>query len=152
MAKQNPVSGDWSAEDEKEFKRLATKRLKVHRGTKGHDIQFAEDIFRGEAGENLVVQALLKGEVKTDFGVGNTGNVFIEYMNYGKPSGIDTTDADFWVFVLEGEHYSGEVFVGIKTDRLKRIFDKFTWSVNGGDNKASKGKIVPVRKLLLAQV
>ena len=43
-------------------------------------------------GENAI-----KLEVKTDFRSRDTGNFFIEYCQYGKPSGIAITDADYYI-------------------------------------------------------
>ena len=43
-------------------------------------------------GENAI-----KLEVKTDFRSRDTGNFFIEYCQYGKPSVIAITDADYYV-------------------------------------------------------
>lgn len=39
-------------------------------------------------------------EVKEDVRASDTGNVVIECESRGKPSGIRTTKADFWVFVI----------------------------------------------------
>lgn len=39
-----------------------------------------------------------KFEVKTEPSSMRTGNYFIEYFAYGKPSGITTTQADYYIF------------------------------------------------------
>ena len=95
--------------------------------------EFDLDLGNGVDGEDLVKE-LLQGagkiEVKRDFGVSQSGNVAVEYYCRGKPSGLSVTTADWWAFVLDGEHYDSEVVVLIKTDRLKRICRKL-WSVPG---------------------
>jgi hypothetical protein len=45
-----------------------------------------------------------KVELKTDIKSNETGNFVVETYHYGKPSGITTTTADFWVF-NDGKHY-----------------------------------------------
>lgn len=113
-----------------------------------HDIQFVANLIEGKEGEDLISEALLKGEVKRDYGAGTTGNVFVEYESRGKPSGLDVTESDYYVFLLADDWYDSEVFIGIKTSRLKRIFNKITYSVNGGDGKTSKGKLIRLSKLI----
>lgn len=146
MIEQNELSGDWTPDEELELKRLISKRLKSKRV--GSDIKFTADLLAGEEGEQLLVKALQTGEVKRDFGTGRTGNVFVEVESYGKPSGIVTTEADYWFFVLACEEYAGEVLVGVKTERLRTILEGIDWTVRGGDGKMSKGKLLPVRKIL----
>lgn len=136
----------WSEKDEKAFQKLLTRRTKSRKGEPGHDITFKEALLLGQEGEQIVSKAL-KGEVKRDFGAGNTGNVFVEFESRGKASGIATTKADWWVFLLSGG-YDDEVFVGIRTERLKEIMDSIKWEVRGGDGRTSKGKLVPVRRLI----
>tara|TARA_R100000329_G_scaffold66881_1_gene58770 strand:+ start:4425 stop:4883 length:459 start_codon:yes stop_codon:yes gene_type:complete len=46
----------------------------------------------------------MKVELKTDKKSNHTGNFVIETYHYGKPSGITTTTADFWVF-NDGRYY-----------------------------------------------
>ncbi len=65
---------------------------------------FTHDLNFGESGEDWVNEIFAKGkkvEVKTDRMTHKTGNVFIEYESRGKPSGIATTDADYWVYKID---------------------------------------------------
>lgn len=55
------------------------------------------DIIASIGGERITI------EVKEDVRVKDTGNVVIECESRGKPSGIMTTQADFWVFRLHLE-------------------------------------------------
>jgi len=54
-------------------------------------------------------------EVKDDRRASTTNNVFIEYMQYGSPSGIDITDADRHIFKI------GSIFYLIDTLILKQL-------------------------------
>ena len=75
-----------------------------------------------------------------------TGNVFIEYESRNKPSGIATTQADYWA--IKTSEYS---FVTIKTNKLKEIARKYIGTnrdVLGGDNNTSKGILIPRHELL----
>jgi hypothetical protein len=54
-------------------------------------------------------------EVKQDYKSKHTGNIVVEIEMYGKPSGLLTSTADFWVFSPASEE-----FISIKT---KRIFE-----------------------------
>ena len=72
---------------------------------------FDLDLSVGHEGESLVNQLLTNGktiEVKTDLKWKNTGNLYIETICWSHnneewyPSGISTTKAEYWAFVLEG--------------------------------------------------
>jgi hypothetical protein len=146
--KQNEVDG-WTEEDELKFQELMQKRLKLRRGTSSYDVRFAADMLKGEAGERAVVEAFEKGEVKTIYEVSRNMKIFVEHESYGKPSGIVTSEADWWFFMLHGKEFSGEVLVGLKTDRLKRLIAPLGFDPPCGQHKASIGKRVQLTDLIL---
>jgi hypothetical protein len=148
MIEQNGVEG-WSEEEEASFQALLKKRMSLRRGKKGHDVRFASDMLFGEAGERTLVEAMQKAEVKTIKEVSRNGKIFVEHENYGKPSGINTTDADWWVFMLGGPRYSQEVFIGVHSDRLRRLVEPLDFDPPCGQNKASVGKRLNLPELLL---
>ena len=86
---------------------------------------FDLDLRLGKEGEDHIFKVIKTAEVKTDYRVGETGNVFVEEESRGKPSGIKTTKAEYWNFLLEGEFYSKDVFIGIKTERLNQNLTNF---------------------------
>lgn len=112
---------------------------------KGWDI----DLEFGLQGEKLVEELLKtksKVEVKTDRMADKTGNVAVEYTYKGLPSGIATTEADVWAFVL----YEGQVIIFIDTDRLKRLarkYFKLERNVKGGDDNQSMLILIPIEEL-----
>jgi|TARA_R100000084_G_scaffold34033_1_gene13454 hypothetical protein len=111
---------------------------------------FKYDLKLGNKGENLLYNIIkLKGqtiEVKTDRdAIKNkcTGNLFIEYMSRGKLSGISTTQAKWWAFVI-----SNEQIILIETNKLKKLCKLKTLKrVSGGDNNTSKGILLPLKYL-----
>lgn len=113
---------------------------------KGWDI----DLEFGLQGEKLVEELLKtksKVEVKTDRMADKTGNVAVEYAYKGLPSGIATTEADVWAFVL----YGGQVIIFIDTDRLKRLarkYFKLERNVKGGDDNQSMLILIPIEELI----
>lgn len=148
MIAQNEVDG-WSDDEEQQFQILLAKRMKLRRGTAGHDVKFAADMLKGEKGERAIVEAFQTGEIKTIYEVSRNGKIFVEHENYGKPSGLCTTDADWWIFLLDGKRYKGEVFVGIKTERLKKLVEPMDFDPLCGSHKASLGKRVNLPDFLL---
>ena len=54
-----------------------------------------------------------KVELKTDRKSNYTGNFVVETWHYGKPSGIITSTADFWVF------YDGSYYYWIDPEQIK---------------------------------
>lgn len=80
-------------------------------------------------GEELV-RRLLRGdetiEVKRDFRVSNSGNIAIEREGLrGRKSGIASTTAEWWAFILDGYNFESEVIIFIKTARLKTLVELF---------------------------
>jgi hypothetical protein len=77
-----------------------------------------------------------------------TGNIAIEFESYGKPSGINATESDYWFhnLAIDDEVYCTLVF---STPMLKNIVEKLDDHkvVKGGDNWASKMFLVNLSKL-----
>ena len=63
---------------------------------------FEFDLQVGQHGENIFADLLTgkKIEVKTDFIASRTGNLYVEFECWGKRTGLATTKADFWVFLI----------------------------------------------------
>lgn len=86
--------------------------------TKSHDINvsdktklrsmfnFGHDLKLGQRGEDYVNDILqnddVKVEVKTDDWATRSGNIGIEFESRGEPSGILSTEADFWCHIIGG--------------------------------------------------
>lgn len=82
-----------------------------------------------------------KVELKTDRMSNDTGNFVIETYHYGKPSGITTTTADFWVF------YDGISYYWIDPDILKNMIltsgvDQRRF-VGNGDTVEKRAYLIP---------
>jgi hypothetical protein len=109
---------------------------------------FDIDIEYGRQGENYLLDILetKRIEVKTDRVAHITGNVAVEYRYKGRPSGIATTEADYWAFLL----YDMTTIIMVPTDKLKSIArakykqDQITL---GGDENASEMILIPINEL-----
>ena len=108
---------------------------------------FKFDLLVGQVAEKEL--ALLLGkkiEVKNDQKAHLTGNVFIEYESRGKPSGIATSEAEYYCIVINNSR-----FIIIPKDELKNICRKYiktTRNTKGGDSNTSKGILLPVEDLI----
>tara|TARA_R100000541_G_scaffold28716_1_gene37988 strand:- start:1 stop:414 length:414 start_codon:yes stop_codon:yes gene_type:complete len=118
--------------------------------------KFDIDLEYGKVREKFVAEMLQdkKIEVKSERGMWkNTGNIAIEYESYGKPSGINATEADYWFHNLcVGEDtFCTLVF---KVDSLKKIIENLDYkrSVSGGDHKASRMYLLNLQKLFSSDV
>ena len=95
-----------------------------------------------------------KIEVKSERGMWmKTGNICIEYQSYGKPSGIEATEADFWFHNLcIGEYiFCTLIFDVPKLKELVKKLDHIK-SVSGGDHNASRMYLVSLNKLFTSDV
>lgn len=126
-----------------------------------YEPHFDLDFSRGKVGEDLVgtfLQALegSRIEVKTDYRVMETGNVYIETWQYHKedasdkkPSGINVTTAEYWVFASP----VGAGFICISTKALKELIKETNPrevrqpKINENTN-ASIGRILPIADIM----
>ena len=118
--------------------------------------KFDIDLEYGKVREKLVADMLQnkKIEVKSERVVWQkTGNIAIEYECYGKPSGINTTESDYWFhnLCIGDETFATLVF---DTKSLKKIINKLDYkrSVSGGDNMASRMYLLNLQKLFSSDV
>jgi hypothetical protein len=118
--------------------------------------KFDIDLSYGKVREQQVANMLTdkKIEVKSERGMWmRTGNIAIEYESYGKPSGIEATEADYWFHNL---CIGDETFATLVFDvpSLKRIINNLDYkkSVSGGDNNASRMYLLNLQKLFSTDV
>ena len=118
--------------------------------------KFDLDLEYGEVRESMVAEMLQdkKVEVKSERGMWTgTGNIAIEYMSYGKPSGISATEADYWFhnLCIDDDVYATLVF---KTDNLKKIIKLMDnpRQITGGDHNASKMFLLNIQSLFDKQL
>lgn len=113
---------------------------------------FWHDLQCGLFGENMVgslLQAdLSRIEVKTDFMAHETGNLYIEFMNGSKLSGLSTTKSDFYCFLIP----QNNVMVMMPTEKLKEVAKRYYKATkkrkNGGDGKRAKGIALPFGEII----
>ena len=108
---------------------------------------FKYDLKLGQIKEKELAELLNYSsiEVKTDLQAAKTGNVFVEYKSREQLSGIATTKADFYCFVI-----SKDAFIFITTETLKakcRVYFNTSRDIKGGDNNTSQGILLPVKDL-----
>lgn len=91
------------------------------------EVTFNED-FRYDF-EVKLSNSTRKYEVKEDLQCGQTGNTVVEYEYRGNPSGISTTEADFWIYKFDDGFYQ------IATHKLKEVITEKLYfrEVVGGD-------------------
>ena len=112
---------------------------------------FTHDLAFGEQAEDWVNDIFRNGkkiEVKYDRIAYKTGNVFIEYESRNKPSGIATTDADYWIYKLEKTECAIVLPVAYLKEKLREYYKQKKYLMNGGDDNTSKGFLVPIQKLI----
>ena len=118
--------------------------------------KFDIDLEYGKVREKQVADMLQdkKIEVKSERDVWQkTGNIAIEYESYGKPSGINATESDYWFhnLCIGEDTFATIVF---DTNSLKRIINNLDYkrSVSGGDNNASRMYLLNLQKLFSSDV
>jgi len=118
--------------------------------------KFDIDLEYGKVREKMVADMLQdkKIEVKSERDVWQkTGNIAIEYECYGKPSGINATESDYWFhnLCIGDETFATIVF---DTKSLKRIISNLDSkrSVSGGDHNAARMYLLNLQKLFSSDV
>jgi hypothetical protein len=118
------------------------------KATMNYNSDFKYDLQLGQLGEKHLGNILdnEKVEVKTDYQASDTGNLFIEYLSRGKESGIITTEATWFAFIV-----SNEKIILVSTNKLKKLCRPYLNTkrdVKGGDDNTSQGILLPIKDLL----
>jgi hypothetical protein len=104
------------------FELLAQKQLIAYYNGKYHVIEICNDAtfdFQLSNGKYY--------EVKYDNKASTTGNIFIENVQFNKPSGIDITKADYYIIVLNSTNYFNiekYLFLKIIKRSLRKLIKK----------------------------
>jgi hypothetical protein len=90
-----------------------------------------------------------KVEVKSDRKTSETGNVYIEYWSRGKPSGISTSQSDYYVYKV-AEDEAIIIATSQLKKKLKQLVEdgKAKKDVRGGDNNTSLGILCKLKDLI----
>ncbi|KKM17769.1 hypothetical protein LCGC14_1672430 [marine sediment metagenome] len=114
---------------------------------------FLADLAYGKVGEAKAIE-IFEGpaEVKTERDIwATTGNIAIEVKYKGKPSGLSTTEAKWWIHLLffDMEFKGGLIFpVEQLRARVRYLFDQgIAKKEMGGDDNQSEMLLVPLRSL-----
>lgn len=109
----------------------------------GWDIDLADGGIREEAFAHMLFKC--KVEHKANFKAPRTGNVFFEYQQKGKASGIAISTADFWAI-----EFDLDCWVVLPMERVRKI--AVDWyhhnHISGGDFNQYKGVPVPIYALV----
>lgn len=120
-----------------------------------HNSDFRYDLKRGQQAERWFA-GLLTGdtiECKRDFKAHKTGRVFVEFECRGKPSGISTSEAEYWVYIYGPDETDLRAIL-LSTFLLREkvrslIADKKV--ITGGDQNLSKGVLIELGDLAVCQ-
>ena len=117
-----------------------------------HNNNFKYDLAIGKSGENAFAKLLSnsKVEIKVDRKFIYTGNFYVEYWSRGKPSGINTSEADWYVFTTGGH----DVFLVVPVAALREAVVKKAKQGNitvGGDKNVSRGVLLTAPELVSLQ-
>lgn len=127
-------------ETEKEAAKLLEKHFEFDSLEFNNDNKYDIKTISGEDSKTF--------EVKTDLMCGRTGNFAIEYECRGKPSGIVTTEADYWIYKLDDGFYmtTVEVFKGIIEE--EKYFRMVTGGDRGSNTKMFLFKLPMIKELM----
>jgi hypothetical protein len=116
-----------------------------------HDKRFDLDLAYGQVFEKKVADILgnSKIEVKTEKDKWKqTGNVVIEFESRGRPSGLATTEADYWIHnCAVGNDIVFSIL--LKVIKLREYITKYKPRVvRGGDDMTSKLYLIKLTDLV----
>lgn len=115
-----------------------------------NDKRFDIDLAYGQVQEQLVAHMLsnAKIEVKSERDLWTrTNNIVIEFESRGKPSGIASTEADYWFHNLVKKDVILSTIV-LEVKNLKEYIKKYNPPVVlGGDDKTSKLYLIKLSDL-----
>lgn len=91
---------------------------------------------------DILLDNRIKIEVKADRLAYATDNLAIEVEYRDRPSGISTTEAQYYIFFVIHRNADDDVYI-FPTDHLKNLIQDCK-SVYGGDRKSSKIYLLPI--------
>ena len=110
---------------------------------------FKNNLKYAQEHEGAQADAWDKAELKTDRRARETGNVYVEFESRGMPSGIDATEAKYWIFELVDENENMVCSVLVETDRLRALVSYGDYrEARGGDDYTSVGHLIPISDLI----
>lgn len=127
-----------------------------------YEPRFDRDLLRGNVGEELLDLFFEDAEdnnlfeVKTDYRVNETGNIYVETHKFRKadqsdavPSGINVTEAKWWVQASP----DGDTMLILRTEKLRKYIELVQPPVSAQPianrgTAASLGVLVPVKGLM----
>lgn len=77
-------------------------------------------------------------EIKHDYKTCETGNIYLEFESRGKPSGIFTTKANWYLFKID------PILIVVPTSWLLTFMESYP-IYPGGDDLTSKGYLIPIK-------
>jgi hypothetical protein len=128
----------------------------------GFEPRFDVDLERGNIGEELLDLFFADGEdnnmfeVKTDYRINETGNIYVETHKFRKPdqsdavpSGINVTEAKWWVQASS----EGVAMFIVKTEHLRKYIEfvnppKSAQPIANHHSAASLGVLIPMKGLM----
>ena len=114
------------------------------------DSKFDVDLAFGNIREERVADIFenKKIEVKTERGIWTrSGNIAIEIEWNGKPSGIMTTQADYWFHILEKDEQE-VCMISFPVAKLRQLVVSAQFRrVNGGDDMKAVLGLIPLRNM-----
>jgi hypothetical protein len=125
------------------------EKIKFNRDEK-FDLQLSDALRNERRLANIFTHGKLeKIELKSESWLWErTGNICIEYRQDGRPSGIDTTQADYWVHELKRD---GDTlcYLMFPIDRLKRLAKDYgRRHEGGGDGGKFSNILIPLSDIL----
>lgn len=117
------------------------------------DLQLGAALIRERhLGEIFKAGLIEKVELKSEsYQWGQTGNICIEYRCDGKPSGISTTEADYWVHELMRDGQT-LVYLMFPIERLRTLAREHyrlgNYRLGGGDGGRFDNIVIPLRDIL----
>jgi hypothetical protein len=119
-----------------------------------HNNDFRYDLEFGKQGESMLHKMLsneegYKVEVKRDRQAHKTNNLYFEYQSRNKPSGIATTQAEYYAYFVT-DTFCFIISVQELKIKLKRLVkeDKAIGNMPGGDKNTSLGVLVSIDNFL----
>lgn len=117
------------------------------------DLQLSQALIdERRLGEIFTAAKIEKVELKSEsYQWERTGNICVEFQCDGRPSGISTTEADFWVHELKRDGKT-LLYLMFPVERLKVIcreaYRRGDWRAGGGDGGRFDVVLLKLRDLL----
>lgn len=139
--------GNYDFDKDLDNEEKTTEKLIEHIESRGYKVLETNDDNKYDLKvEHCQTGEVATIEIKEDFMCQTTGNIAIEFSCRGKDSGIRTTKADFYYYIIHYDKSGKMIDVAISVEHLKKFIAEHSFTKKKGGDSGSNTMMYLIQK------